>query len=328
MTDAVPPGGAPGEIPQNPPAAGAGRPGASDHDHLRASDADRERVAERLRDAMAEGRLDMAEFEERLEAAYRARTYGELVPITRDLPAPAAAGGAAPVSLTKPPAPAGSEANWPARVGAAPTSSWAFAFWSGFQRKGRWTISRIFSAFAIWGGGEIDLREASFEDREVTIRCFALMGGMQVTVPPELNVHVSGIGILGGFGAHHDFDEVGHPDAPRVHITGFALLGGVGVERKLTRAEKQRLKEERRRFKEEQKHLKGERRAELDDDYDDHSRRRELEGRHEDRWDRRTDRWDRRADRWERRADHWDRREAHRERRRERRMRHRGHYDD
>lgn len=52
---------------------------------LRASDADRERVAGILRDAVAEGRLDMAEFEERLDATYQARTYGELVPITRDL---------------------------------------------------------------------------------------------------------------------------------------------------------------------------------------------------------------------------------------------------
>ncbi|KIX70284.1 hypothetical protein SF12_21165, partial [Streptomyces sp. MBRL 601] len=54
---------------------------------LRASDADREKVAERLRDAMAEGRLDMDEFGERLDAVYRARTYAELEPLTRDLPA-------------------------------------------------------------------------------------------------------------------------------------------------------------------------------------------------------------------------------------------------
>lgn len=301
MTDAVPPGGAPGEKPQGSPPADAARPGAPDHDHLRASDADRERVVEHLRDAMAEGRLDMAEFEERLEAAYAARTYGELAPITRDLPAPAPGGagaGVAPVSMAKAPAPAGSEAGWPARVGGTPTSSWAFAFWSGFVRKGRWTISRVFSAWAIWGGGEIDLREASFEDREVTIRCFALMGGMQVTVPPGLNVHVSGIGILGGFGGHHDFYEDGHPDAPLVRITGFAMLGGVGVERKLTRAEKLRLKEERRRLKEDQRSLYEGRRGELDG-YG-RLRHRELE--------------DRRAAQRER---HQAQRDAHRERRRE-----------
>ncbi|MGW7331497.1 DUF1707 SHOCT-like domain-containing protein, partial [Streptomyces sp. NPDC054840] len=55
---------------------------------LRASDADRDRVVERLRDAVAEGRLDMEEFEERLDAVYRSRTYAELEPLTRDLPAP------------------------------------------------------------------------------------------------------------------------------------------------------------------------------------------------------------------------------------------------
>ncbi len=54
---------------------------------LRASDTDRERVAEILRDAVAEGRLAMEEFQERLEATYAARTYGELEPITADLPA-------------------------------------------------------------------------------------------------------------------------------------------------------------------------------------------------------------------------------------------------
>ncbi|WP_181789463.1 DUF1707 SHOCT-like domain-containing protein, partial [Streptomyces phytophilus] len=45
---------------------------------LRASDADRERVADILRDALAEGRLAMDEFEERLEEAYRAKTYAQL----------------------------------------------------------------------------------------------------------------------------------------------------------------------------------------------------------------------------------------------------------
>ena len=51
-----------------------------DAPELRASDADRERVAEVLRDALAEGRLDMSEFEDRLDATYKARTYGELAP--------------------------------------------------------------------------------------------------------------------------------------------------------------------------------------------------------------------------------------------------------
>src|SRR5919112_1769812 len=55
---------------------------------LRASDAERDRVAEILRDALAEGRLDMEEFDERLEAAYKGRPYAELAPLTRRRPAP------------------------------------------------------------------------------------------------------------------------------------------------------------------------------------------------------------------------------------------------
>jgi hypothetical protein len=53
---------------------------------MRASDADREAVAERLRDAHADGRLTMPEFEERLDLTYAARTLGDLDALTRDLP--------------------------------------------------------------------------------------------------------------------------------------------------------------------------------------------------------------------------------------------------
>jgi Flp pilus assembly protein TadB len=53
---------------------------------VRAADADRERVAEQLRTAHDEGRLTLAEFDERVAAAWAARTYGELVPVTADLP--------------------------------------------------------------------------------------------------------------------------------------------------------------------------------------------------------------------------------------------------
>ena len=55
---------------------------------LRASDLDREQIAERLQVAATEGRLRTDELEERLEATYSARTYGELDALVSDLPAP------------------------------------------------------------------------------------------------------------------------------------------------------------------------------------------------------------------------------------------------
>ncbi|MFC4064434.1 DUF1707 domain-containing protein [Actinoplanes subglobosus] len=53
---------------------------------LRTSDSEREEVAEILRAAMAEGRLDLAEGEERLSGAYAAKFRDELAPLTADLP--------------------------------------------------------------------------------------------------------------------------------------------------------------------------------------------------------------------------------------------------
>lgn len=53
---------------------------------LRASDADRERVAIFLRDQAAVGRLTSDELEERVGAAYRAVTVGDLERLIRDLP--------------------------------------------------------------------------------------------------------------------------------------------------------------------------------------------------------------------------------------------------
>ncbi|MET9439871.1 DUF1707 domain-containing protein [Streptomyces sp. NPDC006610] len=208
-----------------------------DAPELRASDADRERVAEVLRDALAEGRLDMTEFEDRLDATYKARTYGELEPITRDLPAGPS------VSLIQEP---GGDGGWADRItGGEGTSEWGVAVMSGFQRKGHWTVPRRFNCFAFWGGGDIDLREAYFADREVQINCVAVMGGVNVVVPPGVEVVVRGIGVMGGFD-HREEGVPAEPGAPRVVITGFAFWGGVGVERKPTRAERRRLKEERR----------------------------------------------------------------------------------
>jgi hypothetical protein len=56
--------------------------------NLRASDEDRERIADRLRKSHAEGRLDLAEFQQRLESCYEAKTFGELSALVRDLPRP------------------------------------------------------------------------------------------------------------------------------------------------------------------------------------------------------------------------------------------------
>lgn len=57
----------------------------------RAADADRSKVAERLRVALDEGRLDLSEYDERLQQALAAKTFGDLDALTVDIPGVASA---------------------------------------------------------------------------------------------------------------------------------------------------------------------------------------------------------------------------------------------
>jgi hypothetical protein len=55
---------------------------------IRVSDAERQAAADRLGAAMADGRLDMAEYDRRIALAYGAVTYGDLDQLFTDLPHP------------------------------------------------------------------------------------------------------------------------------------------------------------------------------------------------------------------------------------------------
>jgi DUF1707 SHOCT-like domain len=72
-------------------------------DHIRVSDADRERVTARLQENFAEGRLNQDELDERISAALNAKTFGDLRPLTADLPGPVPA----PPQPAPPPRPTG-----------------------------------------------------------------------------------------------------------------------------------------------------------------------------------------------------------------------------
>ena len=194
---------------------------ADDRAGLRASDQDRDRTAEILREAAAEGRLSMAELDERLDAVYAAKTYAELEPVVRDLPS----SGTAPVPLH------GGVAD---RFGGQGTSSNAVAVMGGFSRKGEWVVPKEFTAFALMGGGEIDMRDARFAERDVTIHAIAIMSGISIIVPEDAEVAVTGIGFMGAF--DHRAAGEGGPGGPRIRVNGLAFMAGVDVRRKPPRA--------------------------------------------------------------------------------------------
>jgi hypothetical protein len=200
-------------------------PVPADPRQLRAADADRDQAAEVLRRAAAEGRITFDELDDRINQVYAAKTFADLETITRDLPGPG----------VRAPAPAPRRYQPPAVPTGTHTATASVAIMSGTRRAGPWTVPPAYTAVAVMGGVELDLRDARFAADEVTIRAFCLMGGVSITVPEDVGVDVSGVGCMGGF--DHQASGPGASGAPLVHVVGCAVMGGVEVKRRPARPE-------------------------------------------------------------------------------------------
>jgi hypothetical protein len=182
---------------------------------LRASDADRGAVVGRLQAALAEGRITVEEFSERSAAAYAARTQAELAPLTRDLPA---------AGLPEPHAPV---PHAPVPAGARPdAASPVVAVFGGAVRRGRWLPARREKAVAVFGGVELDYRDAPIGPEPLALQAVAVFGGVQVTVPPGVRVEMTGFALFGG--RQVQGGEAG-PGAPVLRVHAVAVFGGVEV---------------------------------------------------------------------------------------------------
>ncbi|MCW2756879.1 MAG: hypothetical protein JWO46_625 [Nocardioidaceae bacterium] len=194
-----------------------------DPQHLRISDTDRNKVAELLREAAGDGRIDLAELDERLEQAYAAKTYADLVPITVDLPAHH---DATPVVRS---------AGVVNRAGTAGEATYAtsFAMMSETRRSGVWDLGTLHTATAVMGSVVLDLRQARFPAGEVVINANAVMGSVEVIVDAHTAVRVDGVGIMGAFqeGRARVVPAI-EPGGPSVRLRGVALMGSVEVKRK------------------------------------------------------------------------------------------------
>ncbi len=76
------------------------------------------------------------------------------------------------------------------------------------------------------GGANIDLRRAQIEAPEVTITALAIMGGISVTLPPNVEADVSGFSLMGG---RNDQTSTPAHAAALVRIRAYSLMGGVNV---------------------------------------------------------------------------------------------------
>jgi hypothetical protein len=160
-------------MPADPPSAPA----------LRASDADRDRVIELLRAAVADGRLDPAEFDERLDAALAARTIDALAPLTADLIAAPGVRGALTLPLAGPPAePAAELLTINARHGSV-------------RRDGRWTLPRRLALRTEWCDVMLDLTRAVRSGPELVIELRVRGGDLELVLAPGMVVDANGLAV-------------------------------------------------------------------------------------------------------------------------------------
>jgi hypothetical protein len=172
----------------------------------------RDRVVEVLTQQFAGDRITEAELESRLERVYAATTGPELEAIIADLPGNV-------------PAVAGAGSGVPAPLDEGTAVRRIDALLSGQEQRMTGVVPRRLRARSRLGYVELDLTRATFEPGLTTIDVRAIMGYVQVRLPPGVRVECLGRAVAGYF-ALKGVSRAGGDDAPSVvRITGRAALG-------------------------------------------------------------------------------------------------------
>ncbi|MEN8182293.1 MAG: LiaF domain-containing protein [Myxococcota bacterium] len=181
---------------------------------------DRDRTTPELEDVRArtlaelelqrvEHELDAPEYERRVDLARRARSETELEALrpTPSLPA------APPLREL---------------VSADEERDSVVAILTGANRKGSWEPPQTLRVLSVMGGVNLDFRQAELLDGVTEVEVTAIMGGVDIIVPPGADVHSNGFALMGEF--THLSHRSPHPDSPALRIRGFSLMGGVTVK--------------------------------------------------------------------------------------------------
>ena len=180
---------------------------------LRASDADRDRVIDTLRAAVTDGRLDPAEYDERVETALSARTFEALAPLTADL------GSGPGTAVAVPPAAAAAK---PAAKRLVIKQKHGFV-----RRDGDWTLPERLVVSTRWSAVELDLTQAVRTGPELVVEMRVVGGGVTLFLAPGMVVDANDLAVkFGGTTITRDSGD-GAPMTLRVRIVGRLKHGGI-----------------------------------------------------------------------------------------------------
>jgi Domain of unknown function (DUF1707) len=174
-------------------------PGSAHKGNMRVSHADRDAVAEQLREAAAEGRLDLDELDARLDQALTAKTYADLEPLTADLPAP---DPGQPLVLK--------------------------GGLHGAHRTGRWQVPARITAYGGLAGVKLDFTRAECRLPEVVIEVNGQQAGVTIVIPDGWAADTTGVDpSLGGMKDKTTTDRL--PGTPLIRLIGTGGTAGVVI---------------------------------------------------------------------------------------------------
>ena len=190
-------------------------------------DAAREQVVEVLMEHFSRNVMDMDEFEGLLDSVNRCSTTSELRELLSKLP-PLESLKSATDLMSAPGGP-------PVVVDADRVRPRGFllSVLSGTTRAGRWIPARKSFALGVLGGISLDFREAVLGAGVTGVNVLAVLGGVEIIVPPEMAVEVDGMAVLGGFEYQTNAPPRTDPNPPILRVRGLAVLAGVNVEVRL-----------------------------------------------------------------------------------------------
>lgn len=103
-----------------------------------------------------------------------------------------------------------------------------FIIFSGLETRNQSSNFKGGCVTAMFGGATIDLRDAVLSEEGGSLDIVAAFGGVELSVPEDWAVKVSGVPLFGGFENSAGVKEQG--DKPVLRIKGLALFGGVEIK--------------------------------------------------------------------------------------------------
>jgi len=98
------------------------------------------------------------------------------------------------------------------------------------QGQGPWRPGKKVWSIALFGGSELDFRQAELDEDVTQVVAVSVFGGAKVIVPKDMPVTLSGFSIFGGRGMKRSQAKVPPPASTKgLHINAISIFGGFGV---------------------------------------------------------------------------------------------------